>query len=742
MNAATRLLPRLALGAALVLLSTAAQTAENLSCVGSKPTHKRAYFGDMHVHTLYSIDAYFFNGLNGPREAYRYAKGAPGKLPAGETDPYTAGRNIQLDRPLDFASASDHSDFLGNWRLLCQVNGLLPIGLNPACNIVGDYVRSNITTIVNGGAPPALYALTAATALTPATVLPWRDELRIADEENAPCRFTTFPGFEWTSQFHDQMIHRNAYFGGSVRPLDVPHVSKPLDLTAQTATNVDDDWRLFDWLETNCDPAQGCKVMTVPHNPNQSGGGMYLPRAPSTGLPPGRGGAPLTLADARLRAKYDRVFEIFQHKGNSECGVGLGLYEDSADPSCGFELAKNVCRGLPSDPPDCALHCTGDPLTDADFCRLRTAPTYVTGVCEFAGRDGGSGPDRKCIAPLDMTRNILADGLAIDGVLGVNPMRGGFIGASDTHNGDPGNVHEVAYPGHAGVLDGVPRTQLGYWTCDGANENPADPANCTNRQFQDRARGFNPGGLAGAWAPENTRDSIWNAMQRGETFATSGPRMRIRTLATWKKPPADICDQLTRGTNPVDTGAIEGALMGGELPPSTSEGAPWIVVWAQQDPGGSTPGLPLHKLDIVKAWTANNGEPKVKVFDRIAASPASAQPPTPDCSAVTQGHPERLCTVWRDPQFDRTQSSFWYARAFEVPSCRWSTQMCVDAGVQCAALDPANGMFRAGSGLQGYEGCCQISGAPGSFHGRNAFNTISERAWASPIYYQPAPTTP
>src|SRR3546814_18098661 len=80
------------------------------------------------------------------------------------------------------------------------------------------------------------------------------------------------------------------------------------------------------------------------------------------------------------------------------------------------------------------------------------------------------------------------------------------------------------------------------------------------------------------------------------------------------------------------------------------------------------------------------------------------------------------------------QNAYYYARAFEIPSCRWSTHMCVKAGVQCAALDPANGVFPAQSGFAGYEGCCRIDGAPGSFKGRNIFATITERAWASPIW--------
>src|SRR3546814_9936177 len=107
------------------------------------------------------------------------------------------------------------------------------------------------------------------------------------------------------------------------------------------------------------------------------------------------------------------------------------------------------------------------------------------------------------------------------------------------------------------ILDNDPRTQRGYWVCDGKNEDPNDPAHCTNRKFMDRARGFNPGGLAGVWAPENTRQAVWDSFQRGETFATSGPRIRIRTLASWTPPPADICDRLSAGDNPVDTRSEE-----------------------------------------------------------------------------------------------------------------------------------------------------------------------------------------
>ncbi len=129
----------------------------------------------------------------------------------------------------------------------------------------------------------------------------------------------------------------------------------------------------------------------------------------------------------------------------------------------------------------------------------------------------------------------------------------------------------------------------------------------------------------------------------------------------------------------------------------------------------------------------------MQVYDKVASTTAPVEPPsTSDCSAVTTGHPEKLCTVWHDPDFKPQDRAWWYARAFEVPSCRWSTQLCTVNHVDCAALDPANGMFPAASGKSGFEGCCKIEGAPGSFKGSNAFNTITERAWASPVYYSPA----
>jgi hypothetical protein len=710
-----------------------------LTCSDSVAGRKQAYFGDLHVHTNYSLDAYFFNAINGPREAYRFAKGEPAGLPAGDTDPYTLGQTVQLDRPLDFTAVTDHAEFLGGWFYACEGNGLLgslglPRDANPACAAVGNEIRSNIKGIITGDAPLTVRLLRASTVQAVTTIPPWLDMKRITDEEYLPCSFTTLQAYEYTAHRGNQMNHRNVIFLGSNIPQDVFPSTTADNLL--TTNNINDDWRLFDYLRSECTDRAGCEVLTIPHNSNLSSGRMFLPREASTGVPLGRDGQPLTEADARLRLSMDRAVELTQHKGSSECSLGLeaGRLHGEED-ACDFELAKNVCRGGPDDPASCAQFCTGAE-TDPAFCNVRAYPA-ASDICQIVAPNDGSGPSKGCAAPLDMARNALAEGLAIKQNLnGVNPYRFGFVAGTDTHNGTPGNVDEKGWPGHGGVLDNEPKEQLGAWFCDDAAQDPANPGNCTNRTFLDPWRAYNPGGVTGVWAEENTREQIWHGIHRGETFGTSGPRMRIRTIATWDKPPADICNRLAAGDNPVDTGELAGARMGGDLSPRGSNERPWIVAWAMQDPGGDEPGNPLQRLDIIKSWVGADGEPKVKNFSGVAKTSAPVGLPShEDCSVDPGQHPEQLCAVWQDSEFSPTQDALYYARALEVPSCRWSTHMCTAKHAECGLIDPANGMFPEASGMRGYEGCCVIEGEPGSFRGRSTFSTIEERAWASPIWY-------
>src|SRR3546814_17252026 len=124
------------------------------------------------------------------------------------------------------------------------------------------------------------------------------------------------------------MIHRDVYFNGTELPDDGAHVATPEDLIAlatgqQTSSNANDDWRIYDYLEQHCDPAQGCQTMTIPHNSNQSNGAMYMLLDPATGLTQGRDSAPLTPADAPLRSHYDRTLTTPTPQRTSQSPLGI-----------------------------------------------------------------------------------------------------------------------------------------------------------------------------------------------------------------------------------------------------------------------------------------------------------------------------------------------------------------------------------------------------------------------------------
>ncbi|ULQ47223.1 DUF3604 domain-containing protein [Flagellatimonas centrodinii] len=703
---------------------------------------RQAFFGDLHVHTSNSFDSYFFNSINGPEEALAFARGEPGGYPGGDDDPNTVVTTDQLDRPLDFVAITDHAEFLGAFKTLCELGGAVPAGTNPACEIVGNGIRGDIRAFVEGRTTPLQVAVQTLLSESPTDRPAWMAQKALIDERNAPCEFTTLHGYEFSSNKRGQMLHRNIIFRGDADQVPDVVFDSVSPFTGVIDTNVNDEWMLFDHLATECGGMPDCRAMTIPHSSNLSDGRFFLARDSASGLPPGRDGVALTVADAELRRRFDRVLEIYQHKGNSECAAGLeGPYLQGEETTCDFELSKNVCTGGPDDPPACAGYCSGDPSRDPAFCSLQFDPTNRVEVCQTAGVDGGSGPHPNCTAPLDYYRNAMVEGMAVRNTLGINPYRQGVIASSDTHNGTPGMVRETDFPGHGGVLDNDPDDQLGSWDCDNSNralapEDPADPGNCTNRVFLDRARGFAPGGLAAVWAPENTREAIWDALHRGESFGTSGPRLRIRMQASWTPPPDDICHRLAEGGDSVDSET--GAVMGGDLPPPPEgASAPYVTVWAMQDPGGDQPGLPLQALDIVKGFVDAGGQPRVRAFERVAATTEPVVLPAADCSVAPGLHPAQLCVTWQDPAFDADRDAYWYARVREIPSCRWSTQQCVVAGVDCAALQADNGLFADDSGWNGFEGCCRIEGTPGSFTGRNIFATLEERGWVSPVWYEP-----
>ncbi|MFZ1862701.1 MAG: DUF3604 domain-containing protein [Polyangiales bacterium] len=652
----------------------------------------RVLWGDLHVHTRISFDAYFFSSLNGPEEAYRFAKGDPAELVCD--DPDTACRTLELDRPLDFTAVTEHAEFLGAFSTAC--GGAMP---DPDCGTVGMLIRDSVAQLIQGDNPLPIDVIEGWFENLPNPDTIWANVQAVTEAQNDPCNFTTLHAYEYSPLINGSSMHRNVFFLGDVRP------THPISLF-----DTESEWELFDSLEATCGSVEGCDYLTIPHNSNLADGRMFLP----IGTPfanAGRDNQPLTPEDAALRAKSDRMIEIIQLKGQSECMAGFGfdgLGSDELDAACYFEQSKPVCTGAPEDSPRCK------PVEEA-LC------TSVT------GDPTASSEPHDCSSPLDFVRGALGEGIRARPSLGVNPYQLGFVGSTDTHNGIPGAVDERNFNGHGGVIDANPATRHGQWSC------AIDDPNCTNRVFE-RSVAFsnNPGGLTAVWAEENTREAIFAALKARRAYATSGPRIEVRTYGRREPFGGDFCARLQAGETPVEQGEVDAVPMGSILP--AAGGVPSLAVWALQDAGGSVPGAPLERIQIVKGWVDAQGVVQTKVFD--VAGQADGPIPASDCSILAEGRPEQLCTTWTDPEFEATRDAYYYARVLEQPTCRWNTLQCVELGVDCAQLDAAAGTFSSESGWAGWEGCCDIEGEPGSFAGTNRFDVIQERAWTSPIWYE------
>ncbi|MFO0689915.1 MAG: DUF3604 domain-containing protein [Myxococcota bacterium] len=638
------------LGLLVVALPAAPASARRYSekreaCTQSDPL-RQPFFGDTHVHTVYSFDANGQDTRNTPRDAYHLARGGEIGL-----QPYDAEgrplRTAKLSRPLDFTVVTDHSEMLGEIEM-CSTPGTPGYG-SDLCWVYQNFRPATFTYFAvrnmiqrhrfdfcgEGGE----------LCLDQARIV-WKDIQDAAEEaydRTAQCSFTSFVGYEWTaSGAAGANLHRNVIF----RNANVPG----LPVGSIESESAFDLWRR---LQKQCiDGTKGCDVLTIPHNSNLSGQGLIFQ---SARLPLGGGAVPAVDAEeARLRQRWEPLVEIMQHKGDSECLKG----GDTTDEACGFEkLPYNSFAGVG-----------------------RIAASNISSAVP-----GTAGMDHRPNRP-SMVREALKSGLVQQTKLGVNPLKFGIVASSDTHLGAPGLVEEANAKGHGGA--GVRST----------------------RGLPDDLE-FNPGGLAVLWAEENSRDALFDAMQRREAYGTSGTRPVVRFFGGW-----DFDAALCKGADFAKQGYARGVPMGGDLKKGAAGKAPTFAVWALQDPGTKAmPGTPLAQIQIVKGWV-EGGQARETVVDVVSAKGrGSVDPKT--CTTSGQGA-DQLCRVWKDDHFDPKQHAFYYARVLENPTCRWSQRLCVEAGVDCAKPETVT---------PGYEGCCRP----------DHVKTIQERAWTSPIWYTP-----
>ena len=431
---------------------------------------------------------------------------------------------------------------------------------------------------------------------------------------------------------------------------------------------------LYDALEAEClDGIEDCDVLTIPHNPNLSGGAMF--------------DDPATAEEAARRASFEPLVEVFQTKGGSECRTGVG----TTDEDCGFELMSTTLLG--------ALRFGGPQPPDAAF------------------------PERNFV------RNVLKEGLALEQELGVNPFKYGMVGSTDNHSGIAGDTAEAnfsANSGNHGLLTADPvLLPVGQLTRTTAPNTPINNL---------IGAAFNPGGLAVVWAEENSRDSLFEAMRRREAYGTSGTRITVRFFGSWKKFKDDDGEYSLNSTKIIKKAYKKGVPMGADLPPKKgkSERKPSFLVLAAKDPGtGAGLGTDLQRIQIVKGWVDESGQTHEQVYE-VAGDPGNGAGVNPaTCTPVGAGYNE-LGAEWEDEGFDPDRPAFYYARVFENPTCRRTTLECLQFGVNPLA-DPATcaGQEAAVPGLAGGV-CCVNEDSPERFQ-----PVIQERAWTSPIWYTP-----
>jgi hypothetical protein len=404
-------------------------------------------------------------------------------------------------------------------------------------------------------------------------------------------------------------------------------------------------------------------------------------------------GRPFDASYAQARHDLEPVIELFQHKGASECLPGQTI----SDELCGFEVIPYPTLANTN------LQILGDPR------------------------------------PQDFVRGAFGEGMKLEEELGVNPFQHGFISSTDTHIAAPGFDAENNFKGHGGA---------------GQPNRDALPEGFPDIRY------LNPGGPAGVWAEENSRNAIFEAFVRRETFGTSGPRIVPRVFAGWDLP-SDLCDS----PNLAEVGYAEGVPMGGELRDPPDGAAPKLVVSARQD----TLGAPLQRIQIVKGWF-DGDDYQVEVYDVAGDANNGATVDLATCEPQGPGFAD-LCAFWEDPDFDPAERAYYYIRVIENPTCRWSTRQCVDADYDCDnptreidsdCCDPTAGLRAAfcdevASDLPADEAACcrgenptsltdgafcrSVAGTLPPAEGQCCLprveTTIQERAWTSPIWYQP-----
>ena len=619
-----------------------------LHCTGisaQEPT--QLLWGDTHLHTSYSVDAYIAgNRTADPDVAYRYAKGEP------VVHPYNRTR-VQILEPLDFLAVSDHAEYLGvvpvvmsgafeqpeagfferikSWlmiRILAHwiedpLDGTKRFtGYLPVPEIQSGDTRDPIAAAKEAGTDTGLetIGLINDQAAERISASQWAKSMAAADRHNDPGTFTSLVGWEWTQTASGANLHRIV-----VSDIDGAAAADIDPVGSDDAPYPEDLWDSLAAVSQET----GADFIAIPHNSNLSKGYMFS----RTTLK----GKAIDAEYASKRIAWEPLVEATQIKGDSETHPELAPDDEFAD----FERF--------------------------DF--------YLQAFPQAQGYKAQEG---------DTVRSALKSGLEFQNSIGVNPFKFGLIGSPNADT----SIASAEEPN--------------FWGKVATDSTPATKRRDDPDGYADGKQGFNgwnmsASGLAAVWSEDNTRQAIVAAMKRRETYATTGPRIQVRLFGGWNFTEEDL-----ESADLASIGYAGGVPMGGELNGAPEGAAPQFLIRA----GKGAMDHNLDRIQIIKGWIDASGQAREKIFNVAWSGDRQLDargklPPVGSTADIgtgktsnTIGDPE-LATMWVDPEFDPAQGAFYYARVLQIPTVRHSQLDAIALGIGTPYEGPATLQERA-----------------------------------------------
>ncbi len=572
---------------------------------GASEYPDKVFWGDTHIHTALSGDASAAGVALDLEAAYRFAK--------GEVVLSNTGIPAKLDRPLDFVVIADHANNLGAafYRDLYQRdepfrNSALGKAWLKAKNslIEGHFSEEKLA---KSSLLPAHRSWQASLRDPDFRRLSWSAVVDAADYHNNPGEFTAFVGYEWTpGPEQGSADHRVVVFesGGE-------EIAELLPFTSYDSAYEEDLWRYLDRAERSSKK----RAMAIPHNSNLTNGQMFRERD-SWGLP-------ITEEYSRTRARFEKVVEVTQIKGDSETHPFISPSDEFAD----FERWNGW----------------GGWLTNGLF---RGQPII---------------PRPESLIQYEYIRPALQRGLSIADKSGTNPFQFGLIGSSDTHTGlsavDDSNFFGKSAPAEPSAVRFMNKQATYNWQ-------------------------MNAAGLAAVWAKDNTRGEIFNALSRREVYATTGPRISLRFFGGY-----DFLQQDLDLETLVASGYEKGIPMGGELNAKKDAPPSFLFAAMKDPRGANLDRLQIVKGWIENgemkekvfnvAWSDER-----PVDEEGNITPVGNTVNLEEATWTDTVGDASLIGIWSDPEHNPSKASVYYARVLQIPTPRWTLYDKVRFGIK------------------------------------------------------------